>query len=289
MAGLCGIKDKEEMEEGQKALWAAAARTSTSHGIKMHLLSPIWWPRLDLKWLWSSRTLSCFCALQQSAPSANTQALIINPLKGLVRPQCSYYQMTRHYFWPFPCSPPQLATAAARGSSRGRKEKKKTSDLFKTGTSVGTRRGWRVSGGIGHDSMMIVAGTLMRQVYLLLHRYLHSSQDRERISLNLTAGIEESAFSSCQTRQWAPRNCSLKKRPWMESNLSFVTLKVHIFFFYLKHPFKPRPPDLQRKQHLTQPWGAMFNGTSVFKVSLNMEEQREKQLLFQWRNIFKFG
>lgn len=49
MAGLCGIKDKEEMEEGQKALWAAAARTGTSHGIKMHLLSPILWPRLDLK------------------------------------------------------------------------------------------------------------------------------------------------------------------------------------------------------------------------------------------------
>lgn len=134
MAGACGIKDKEEMEEGQKALWAAAARTGTSHGIKMHLLLPILWPRLDLKWLCSSRTLSCFCARQQSAPSANTQALIINPLKGLVRPQCSYYQMTRHYFWPFPCSAPQSAPAAACGKSAGEKKRKKTSDLFKMGT-----------------------------------------------------------------------------------------------------------------------------------------------------------
>lgn len=178
----------------------------------MHLLSPILWPRPDLKWLCSSRTLSCFCARQQSAPSANTQALIINPLKGLVRPQCSYYQMTRHYFWPFPCSPPQPATAAACGRSAGVKKWKKTSDLFKT--VDGAQRGWRVSEGFRHDSMMIVTGKLKQQVYLPLLRCLRISQDRERISLNLTARIEESAVSARQACQWAAMNCLVKKRPW---------------------------------------------------------------------------
>lgn len=119
----------------------------------MHLLSPILWPRLDLKWLCSSRTLSCLSAPQPSAPSANAEALIINPLKGPVRPQCSYYQMTRHYFPP----PSRRHSRRRRLLLAGPQEQ--TSNLSKrdqSGNMSRAGRGWGVSGGIRHDSVMTV-------------------------------------------------------------------------------------------------------------------------------------
>lgn len=178
MAGLRGIKDKKEMEEGQKALWASAARTTTSRGIKMHLLWLILWLGLDLKWLCSSRTLSGCCALQQSAPSANTQALIINPLKGLVRPQCSYYQMTHHYLWPFHSSPLRRAILDVCGKFWEEELKhnktKHTKNIFlKWGPE------WEHGEAERRDVMMIVARKFKQNVYLLLLRHQLMSQDRE--------------------------------------------------------------------------------------------------------------
>lgn len=54
---------------------------------------------------------------QPSVAPANTQALIINPLKGPVRQQCSHYQMTCHYF------PLLVAAASSGGSSRVHRNK----------------------------------------------------------------------------------------------------------------------------------------------------------------------
>lgn len=135
---------------------------------------------------------------------------------------------------------------------RGGKKGKKSIWSFVSG---GPRRGWRVSQGIRHDSMMIVAGKLMQQAYLLLLRCLRIIQDRERISLNLTARMEESAVSARQARRWAPINCLLKGRPWRGAIhcLSHSKYPSSFYYYYLKHVhLKRRPPEWHEKQHFAQ-------------------------------------
>ena len=62
MPRLRRVRDGGEREGGAESSLGCSCQPSTFHGIKMDLLSLILWPRLDLKWLCSSRTLSCLSA-----------------------------------------------------------------------------------------------------------------------------------------------------------------------------------------------------------------------------------
>lgn len=104
MSYLRWIRDRREIkkevrDEKKKCFLGCDCQTNTSCGLTC-LLSLIQWPWLDP---YCSKITFVVpehypAFLQPSMASVNTQALIINPLKGQVHGQCYHYQMTCHYF-----------------------------------------------------------------------------------------------------------------------------------------------------------------------------------------------